>query len=106
MQNIQQTLIQFKNYIFTFRINKTLDNMRTYMYNNCAIKHCAAMAQSVERILGKDEVTGSIPVSSSKKFRTRKCAEFFVYYLSNPPSILYNIKTMPFPCTIRIFMLK
>ena len=26
----------------------------------------AAMAQSVERILGKDEVTGSIPVSSSK----------------------------------------
>ncbi len=24
----------------------------------------AAMAQSVERILGKDEVTGSIPVSS------------------------------------------
>ena len=27
----------------------------------------AAMAQMVERILGKDEVTGSIPVSSSKK---------------------------------------
>ena len=25
------------------------------------------MAQSVERILGKDEVTGSIPVSSSMK---------------------------------------
>ena len=25
----------------------------------------AAMAQSVERVLGKDEVTGSIPVSSS-----------------------------------------
>ena len=27
----------------------------------------AAMAQLVERVLGKDEVTGSIPVSSSKK---------------------------------------
>ena len=39
------------------------------MYNNCAIKYCAAMAQSVERILGKDEVTGSIPVSSSKNRR-------------------------------------
>ena len=26
----------------------------------------AAMAQSVERVLGKDEVTGSNPVSSSK----------------------------------------
>ena len=39
------------------------------MYNICAIKYCAAMAQSVERILGKDEVTGSIPVSSSRKIR-------------------------------------
>ena len=29
----------------------------------------AAMAQLVERVLGKDEVTGSIPVSSSKKKR-------------------------------------
>ena len=29
----------------------------------------AAMAQSVERILGKDEVAGSIPASSSKKKR-------------------------------------
>ena len=27
----------------------------------------AAMAQLVERVLGKDEVTGSSPVSSSKK---------------------------------------
>ena len=27
------------------------------------------MAQSVERVLGKDEVTGSIPVSSSKTDR-------------------------------------
>ena len=34
-------------------------------------RHRAAMAQSVERILGKDEVTGSIPVSSSiKELRT------------------------------------
>ena len=32
---------------------------------------CAAMAQMVERILGKDEVTGSIPVSSSRKRKTR-----------------------------------
>lgn len=30
----------------------------------------AAMAQLVERVLGKDEVTGSIPVSSSKKALT------------------------------------
>ena len=30
----------------------------------------AAMAQVVEHVLGKDEVTGSNPVSSSKKFKS------------------------------------
>ena len=91
MQNIQQILSHFRIYIFTFQINKTLDNKDRYMYNNCAIKYCAAMAQSVERILGKDEVTGSIPVSSSKKFRTRKCAEFLLihYYF-----FTVNLKTV------------
>ena len=29
------------------------------------IVHCAGVAQSAERILGKDKVTGSIPVNSS-----------------------------------------
>jgi len=29
-----------------------------------------------------------------------------VYYLSNLPSTLYNIKVIPSSCTIRIFMLK
>ena len=33
----------------------------------------AAMAQAVERILGKDEVTSSILVSSSKKSATDGC---------------------------------
>ncbi len=50
------------------------------MYNNCAIEYCAAMAQSVERILGKDEVTGSIPVSSSRKNSCSKEQEFFQLY--------------------------
>ena len=42
------------------------------MYNerrgkrHSAVNPCAAMAQAVERILGKDEVTSSILVSSSK----------------------------------------
>ena len=35
-----------------------------------AVNPCAAMAQAVERILGKDEVTSSILVSSSKKSHT------------------------------------
>ncbi len=45
-----------------------------------AIISCAAMAQSVERILGKDEVTGSIPVSSSK-IRTQKRSDFLLCYI-------------------------
>ena len=35
------------------------------------------MAQLVERVLGKDEVTGSIPVSSSKKKDFTKVKSFF-----------------------------
>ena len=93
------------NYIFTFKKHKTLDNKRSYMYNNCAIKYCAAMAQSVERILGKDEVTGSIPVSSSKKSVHASVRIFVVEHLSYTPSILYNLKTTASPCSIRIFMI-
>ena len=41
------------------------------------------MAQSVERILGKDEVTGSIPVSSSKKSPAHLRRAFFIsFYIS------------------------
>ncbi len=39
------------------------------------------MAQLVERVLGKDEVTGSIPVSSSKK--TRQTKKWFALSFSN-----------------------
>ena len=40
-------------------------------------EHFAAMAQQVEHVLGKDEVTGSSPVSSS----TRKCALYGALFL-------------------------
>ena len=83
MQNIQQNLTQFMNYIFTFKKHKTLDNKCSYMYNNCAIKYCAAMAQSVERILGKDEVTGSIPVSSSKKSVHASVRIFYLFTITS-----------------------
>ncbi len=44
------------------------------------------MAQMVEHILGKDEVTGSIPVSSSiKKEVEISQLLFFIYYLPKPP---------------------
>ena len=36
------------------------------------------MAQSVEHVLGKDEVTGSIPVNSSKRY-LHFAGTFFLY---------------------------
>ena len=36
------------------------------------------MAQSVEHILGKDEVIGSIPIISSIKNHLQKCGWFFL----------------------------
>ncbi len=39
----------------------------------------AAMAQQVEHVLGKDEVTGPNPVSSSKKIdKFEKTCRFFI----------------------------
>ncbi len=40
----------------------------------------AAMAQSVEHVLGKDGVTGSNPVSSSKKHRLRLVLGVFLFH--------------------------
>ncbi len=50
------------------------------MYNNfCLFKH-ADIAQAVECILGKDEVTGSNPVISSRKKSCSFEQEFFQLY--------------------------
>ena len=47
------------------------------------IVRCAAMAQVVEHILGKDEVTSSNLVSSSRKRKTRESVSF-LFQLSVP----------------------
>ena len=47
------------------------------------------MAQSVARILGKDEVTGSNPVSSSKAPKTLSFRDFFVVCESAADRILF-----------------
>ena len=39
----------------------------TYNFSLLAIDRCAHVAQLAEHILGKDEVTGSIPVMGSRK---------------------------------------
>ncbi len=53
--------------------------MTKYFYFNIInrLKVSADMAQMVERVLGKDEVTGSIPVISSKK--RRQFRRLFLY---------------------------
>ena len=59
MKNLKQFSLFLKNIEFL------LDIVRALSYNNKVANIYAAMAQMVERVLGKDEVTGSIPVSSS-----------------------------------------
>ena len=57
-------------------LKKSLDKQGEIIYNIKRCK-CAAMAQVVEHILGKDEVTSSSLVSSSKnKALLRKCFIF------------------------------
>ena len=57
------------------------------MYNDFCLKKYADMAQAVEHVLGKDEVTGSNPVISSKK--SRLCACFFLFALRLTPLFRY-----------------
>ncbi len=65
MINLKQFSLFLKNIEFL------LDIVRALSYNNKVANIYAAMAQMVERVLGKDEVTGSIPVSSSRPVRLK-----------------------------------
>ena len=56
--------------------SKHLDKIKK---NDILLKY-AAMAQQVEHVLGKDEVTGPNPVSSSRKRRFRKKPSFFLIF--------------------------
>ena len=49
------------------------------MYNNQALNLRAAMAQAVEHFLGKEEVTGSNPVSSSRTARLKRALPFLFF---------------------------
>ena len=52
---------------------------RAFLYKSGESRTYAAIAQSVERILGKDEVTSSNLVSSSKNPEFRK--KFGIFYI-------------------------
>ncbi len=67
---------------------KMLDNFTEDMYNiSCLFKSCADIAQVVECILGKDEVTGSNPVISSKVLKTL-CFQGFLFLLKKSERII------------------
>ena len=64
---------------------KTLDIFRSPLYNSKAVSTNAAIAQPVERILGKDEVASSNLASSSKKRTKTKWSWFF--FCAAPPDL-------------------
>ena len=61
-------------------LNFTLDKMENALYNTQAFGGDAAIAQPVERILGKDEVASSNLASSSKRKPIRIGWVFFWIY--------------------------
>ena len=63
-------------FFFSANIQKTVDKRTFFCYNNKAF---ADMAQQVEHILGKDEVTGSSPVISSKDRDAQSPLSFFMH---------------------------
>ncbi len=81
-------------------IKKVLDKEKIFCYNCNAYEIFAAMAQLVEHILGKDEVTSSTLVSSSRKTTSierslsffsyiRLCGEFYCF------AVDYHVVTLP-----------
>ena len=69
-------------FLFSANIQKTVDKHTFFCYNNKAF---ADMAQQVEHILGKDEVTGSNPVISSSKKTPTKAGVFLLPFISDNP---------------------
>ena len=86
-------------FFFSTNIQKTVDKRTFFCYNNKAF---ADMAQQVEHILGKDEVTGSNPVISSSKKHLRKQVFFLLPFISDNPWDLLAYICL-FCCHIRGF---
>ena len=59
---------------------KALDKARFFCYNNTVAWKSAAIAQSVEHVIGNDEVIGPNPISSSiNKPLPNRVAALFVF---------------------------
>ena len=71
-------------------MNQRLTGALTICYSSSRFVS-AAVAQSVERVLGKDEVTGSIPVSSFKThtFPLRMGVRFLLFFVCVIPHLFH-----------------
>ncbi len=76
-----------KNHSFC---EKSLDNRNPLRYNAIAVHKYAAIAQSVERILGKDEVASSNLASSSKTLKLLEFRGFFLLLHTKSDRILFR----------------
>ena len=74
------SIFQKNPFDYSTIFKKTLDNLFPLGYNSKAVSKNAAIAQSVERILGKDEVASSNLASSSTKPVIPTGMAVFLYY--------------------------
>ena len=72
-------------------MQKALDNLLSMRYNAKAVYEYAAIAQQVERILGKDEVASSNLASSSKTLILLENWGFFLFLCRKSDRILFRI---------------
>ena len=74
-----------------------LDICHPLRYNGKAVKQNAAIAQSVERILGKDEVASSNLASSSIKQTPARLSGCFVLFRCSRFELAKPVKIWPKP---------
>ena len=60
-------LCQVLSKIIIKKLEKPIDKRKMIWYNNKVVKTDAGMAQSVEHVIGNDEVISSILITSSKE---------------------------------------
>ena len=74
------------------KTQKALDKQHNAVYNTQAVEN-AAIAQPVERILGKDEVASSNLASSSKPLNLLEVQGFFLF-LPKSHDLILHIKIL------------
>ena len=61
-------------------MQKTIDKQDEICYNDKVVRKNAGMAQSVEHVIGNDEVIGPNPISSSSKRAVAMATALLLYF--------------------------